>query len=63
MLEYQGQISIPVITTRRLVYVSIVFSYSLAYDATNVTNNDNLATAISCQSQIMVRKSSVESIG
>ena len=67
MLDYQGQISIPT-TARGSVYVSAVISYSLAYNATDVMDNDNLATALSAQIQNgivqigKVRKPSVESI-
>ena len=50
------------------VYVSTVASYSLAYDATDVMDNDNIATALSAQIQTsialigMVRKLSFEPI-
>ena len=49
------------------VYVSAVISYSLAYNATDAMDNDNIATALSAQIQIsialigMVKKPSVES--
>ena len=51
---------------RRPVFVSAVVSYSLAYDASDVMDNENLATAL--ESQIMisialigtVRKPSIE---
>ena len=68
MLDHQGQISIPVTVTRGSEYVSIVISYSLAYDAANVMDNDNLVTTLSAQIQIsivmisMVRKPSGEPI-
>mgnify|MGYP006186246423 CR=1 FL=1 len=68
MLDHQGQISIPATVARGPVFVSAVVSYSLAYDAADVMDNDNLATALSVQIQIslvligMVRKPSVEPI-
>ena len=48
--------------------VSVLVSYSLAYDATDVMDNDNLVTALSAQIQIsialicMTREPSVETI-
>ena len=68
MLDHQGQISIPATATRGQVYVSTVISDSQAYDATDVMDNDNLATALSTQIQTsivligIVRKKSVEPI-
>ena len=65
MLDHQGQISIPDTMARGPVYVSTIVSYSLAYDAADVMDNDNLVTALSAQIQIsialigMVRKPSV----
>ena len=47
MLDHQGQISIPATAARGPIYVSTVISYSLAYDATDVMDDDNLATALS----------------
>ena len=50
------------------MYVSAVISYSLAYDAAEVTNHDNLVTGLSAQIQIrimligMVRQLSMEPI-
>ena len=50
------------------ILVSAVVLYSLAYDATDVMDNDNLATVLSAQIQVsivligMVRKPSQESI-
>ena len=46
MLDHQGQISIPATAARGPVFVSAVVSYSLAYDATDVMDNDNLAPAL-----------------
>ena len=46
MLDHQGQISIPATVARRPVFVSTVDSYSLAYDATDVIDSDNLVTAL-----------------
>ena len=66
MLDHQDQISIPATAARGTVYVSTVVSYSLAYDGTDVMDNNNLATALSVQIQIsiasigMVIKPSVE---
>ena len=54
--------------TKGSVFVSTVVSYSWAYDAVDVMDNDNLATALSAQIQISivligtVRKPSVEPI-
>ena len=68
MLDHQGQISIPTTAARGPVFVSAVVSYSLAYDATDVMDNDNLATALEAQIQIsivligMVRKPSIDLI-
>ena len=50
----------------RPVFVSTVFSYSLAYDAIDFVDNDNLATILSAKVQIcmmligMIKKTSVE---
>ena len=54
MLNHQGQISIPAIMAREPVYVRTVILYSLTYDATDVTDNDNLVTALSAQIQISI---------
>ena len=68
MLDGQGQISISVTSARGLVYVSVVISYSLAYGAADVINNDNHVTALSALIQISitpigkVRKQPVEPI-
>ena len=68
MLDHQGQISIPTTVARGPVYVSTVVLYSLAYDAADVMDNNNVVTAMSAQIQIsigligMVRKPSVELI-
>ena len=43
MLDHWGQISIPTTVVRGPVSVSIVVSYLLAYDATDVMDNDNFA--------------------
>ena len=67
MLDHQGQISIPA-TARGPVFDSAVVTYSLAYDATDVMENDNLVTALESQIQISlvligtVRKLSIEPI-
>ena len=58
----------PATAARGPVFVSAVVSYSLAYDATDVMDNDNLATALEAQIQIsivligMVRKPSIDLI-
>ena len=68
MLDHQGQIIIPATAARRPVYVSTIISYLLAYDAADVMDNYNVATALSALIQIrvvligMVRKPSVEPI-
>ena len=68
MLDHQSQISIPATVTRGPVFLSAVIPYSVTYDATDVVDNDNLATELSAQIQIsialigMVRKLSLESI-
>ena len=54
MLDHQGQISIPATAERRPVFVSTVVSYSLANDATDVMDNNNLATALKAQIQISI---------
>ena len=66
MIDCQGQISISPKASKGPVIVSAVVSYSLAHDATDVLDNDNLATALEYQIQIsiamigMVRTSSIE---
>ena len=68
MLDHQGQTCIPATVARGPVYISTVVSYSLASDAADVMDNDNLATALLAQIQISivligtVRKPSVEPI-
>ena len=68
MSDHQGRISIPAAAARRPVYVSVVISYSLAYDVADVMGNDNLTTSLSAMIQIstvligMVRKPSIEPI-
>ena len=54
MLDHQGQINIPAAVTRGQVFVSAVVSYSLAYDAADVMDNDNLVTALLAQIQISI---------
>ena len=62
MLHHRGQISISTIMARGPLFVSAVVSYSLAYDATDIMDNDNLVTALENQIQTsmvligMVRK-------
>ena len=68
MLDHQGQISIPVTVARGPVFVSTVISYSLAYNAADVMDNKNLATALKAQIQMSlvligtVRKPSIKPI-
>ena len=68
MLDHQGQISIPATAAMGPVYASAVILCSLAYDSTDVMDNDNFVTAFSAQIQIsitligMVRKAAIESI-
>ena len=54
MLKLQGQISIHATAARGPGYVSAIFSYSLAFDAADVMDNDNLATALSAKIQISI---------
>ena len=49
MLDHRGKIK-----GRGPVFVSTVVSYSQAYDAADVMDNDNLATAIEAQLQISI---------
>ena len=46
MLDHFGQHSIPTTVARGPVFISAVNSYLLAYDATDVTDDDYLATAL-----------------
>ena len=68
MLDHQGQMTITTTTARGLGHISAVISYSLVYDAVDVVDNDNLATALLAKIQISivligtVRKSSIELI-
>ena len=68
MLHHWSQISIPATAASGSIYVSTVILYSLAYDATDVMDYDNLATALPAQIQIsialigMVRKPAIEPI-
>ena len=68
MVNHQGQISILATVTRGPAYVSAVVTSSLAYNAADVMNNENIATALAAQIQIsigligMVRKPSVKLI-
>ena len=54
MLDHQGTICIPTTKSRGPVFVNTVVSYSLAYDAPDARDNDNLATALSAQIQISI---------
>ena len=52
--NHWGQISIPATAARGPVFVNAVVSYSLVYDAADVMDNDNLATALESQIQISI---------
>ena len=52
MLDHQSQIIIPATLARGSVFASAVISYSLAYDATDVMNIDNLVSVSSTHIQI-----------
>ena len=54
MLDHWDQINIPATVARGPVCVSAVVSYSLAYDATDVVDNDYLVNAVSAQIQISI---------
>ena len=53
-LNHQGQISIPATVAKGPVFISAIISYSLAYNAADVIDNDNLAAALSAQIQINI---------
>ena len=54
MLDHQGQINIPITAARGPVYVSAVIPYSLAYEAADIMDSDNLSTALSAQIQVSI---------
>ena len=54
MTNHQEQISIPATAASEPVFVSAVVSYSLAYDASDVMDNDNLVTAFESQIWISI---------
>ena len=54
MHDHQGQINIPATAARGPVFVSTVVSYSLAYNADDVMDNDNLVTSLESQIQISI---------
>ena len=54
MLDHQGEISFPSKAAREPVHISIVISYSRAYDAADAMYNDDLVTASSAQIQISI---------
>ena len=68
MSDHQGQITIHTTTERGLASVNAFILHSLAYDAIDVMDNDNLATTVSAQIQVsivligIVRKLSLEPI-
>ena len=49
MLDHEGQISILATVARGPVYVIIVISYFLAYNATDVMDSDYFATVLSAK--------------
>ena len=52
MPDHQGQITLPARVVRGPVFVSVIISYSLAYDVSDVTDDNNSATALSVQIQV-----------
>ena len=54
MLVQRGQISIPATAARGPAFVSAVISYSMAYEATDAMDNDNLASSLEAQIQISI---------
>ena len=52
MLDHQGQINVPVIVAKGPVCVSTVILYTLAFDSTDVMDNDNLVTTLLAKIQI-----------
>ena len=52
MPDHQKQIIIPAIMESRPMFMSSVILHSLVYDAINVTDNDNFATALTAKIQI-----------
>ena len=68
MLDHQDQINIPARVTKGPIFVSTAVSYSLAYIAADVMDNDRLEPVLPAQIQISialidtVRKLSVEPI-
>ena len=68
MSDHQGQIILPTTVARGPVVISAVILYLLTYDAIDVKNDDNHATALSALIQVrvaligMIRKLSFEPI-
>ena len=54
MLDHQGQISNTAKAAREPICASTVILYSLAYDAIDVLEDDNLAPALSAQIQVNI---------
>ena len=54
MFNHQGQIRVLATAAKGPVYISTLVSYSLAYDAADVMDNADLATAWSAQIQISI---------
>ena len=54
MLDNQGQIGIPATVASGPIFVNAVILFSLAYDATDVMDNDNLETALAAQTQVSI---------
>ena len=55
MLDHQGQMSIPAIAVRVPVNASEVVSYSLAYNAMHVMDNENLASALLARKSVLAK--------
>ena len=64
MLDHDCLINIIATAARGSVFVSTVILYSMAYDVTDVTNDNNFAPALSARASAvlidMVRKPSVK---
>ena len=54
MPDHQRQIEVPAMMARGLVFFITIISYSWAYDAIDVMDDDNLVTALTAQIQISI---------
>ena len=54
MSDHQGQIKFLAIVIKGPVFISMGVLYSLAYDAIDVMNDDNIATVLSAQIQVIL---------